>query len=271
MSAPTERILITGGLGRIGTVLCQQLKGRYITRSYDLRPQEEADENAVGNITDIQALAQACEEVRAVVHLAAIPGNADFNLLLDTNIRGTYCVYEAARIAGVQKVVFASTNHVSGMWEKAGVHATPDMPVRPDSLYAVSKAAGEAAARYYADAHGIASVCLRIGGFSPRNKPGGVRSLYTLCTHRDMGQLVDKAVQSEKRFAIVNGVSNHPKAYQDLQAGRDWIGYEPQDSAEDWLDQYSPEDQEKYRELQWRKLNREEMLKAWTEDPPERK
>ena len=266
-----KRILITGGLGRIGTVLCRELKGRYITRSYDLRPQEEADENFIGNITDAEALADACADVSAAVHLAAIPGDADINLLIDTNIRGTYCVYEAARRAGVPKVVFASTNHVSGMWEKAGVYATPDMPVRPDSLYAVSKAAGEATARFFADKHGIASVCLRIGGFSPQNKPGGVRSLYMLCTHRDMGQLVDKAIQTDKLFAIVNGVSNHPKAYQDLEAGREWIGYEPQDSAEDWVQDFSAEEREKYEALRWRKLDRDEMLKAWTEDPPKRR
>ncbi|GIX06290.1 MAG: NAD-dependent epimerase [Candidatus Poribacteria bacterium] len=269
-----ETILITGGLGRIGQVLCREFRGRYRTRSFDLRPSPAADESVAGNITDVPALVRACRGVRAIVHLAAIPGNADFNLLLDTNIRGTYCVYEAAVQAGVRKVVFASTNHVSGMWERSGVYTTPEMPIRPDSLYAVSKAAGEALARHYADAHGISSVCIRIGAFNAQeSKPRGLRDYYMLITHRDIAQLVDRAIQWEGLFAIVNGISNHPKAYQDLESAREWLGYQPQDGAEDWLDLLSPEQREQYNALQWRRLSREEMIQEWlsVQAPPRRR
>ena len=259
-----DTILVTGGLGRIGQVLCRELRGVYRTRSFDLRPSPEADENFVGNITDVAALVEACEGVRAIVHLAAIPGNADFNLLLDTNIRGTDCVYQAAVRARVRKVVFASTNHVTGMWEKAGVFTTPEMPVRPDSHYAISKAAGEAIARYYADAHGIASVCVRIGGFNfAEDRPRGLRSYTMLITHRDIAQLVDKAIRADVLFAIVNGISNHPKAYQDLESARELLGYEPQDSAEAWLDDLSETDRAKYDAIEWRRLSREEMIREW--------
>ncbi len=258
-----DTILVTGGLGRIGTALCRELRGTYRTRSFDLRPSTEADENVVGNITDIEALVDACDGVRAIVHLAGIPGNADFDLLLDANIRGTYCVYEAAVKAGVPRVVFASTNHVSGMWEKAGVFATPEMPVRPDSHYAVSKAAGEAIARYYADAHGIGSVCMRIGGFSPTDQAGGVRGYYMLITCRDIAQLVDKSIQSDVLFAIVNGISNHPKAYQDLESAAKLLGYAPQDGAEDWLDDCPDDVREQYENVGWRHLTHDEMLDEW--------
>ncbi|MEO2003135.1 MAG: NAD(P)-dependent oxidoreductase [Candidatus Poribacteria bacterium] len=259
-----DTILVTGGLGRIGTALCRELRGTYRTRSFDLRPSTEADENVVGNITDTDALVEACEGVRAIVHLAGIPGNTGFDLLIDANIRGTNCVYEAAVKAGVPRVVFASTNHVSGMWEKAGVFATTDMPVRPDSHYAISKAAGEAIARYYADAHGIGSVCMRIGGFSPTNEVRGVRSHYMLITHRDIAQLVDKSIQSDVLFAIVNGISNHPKAYQDLKNAGELLGYEPQDGAEDWLDDCPADVREQYEAVSWRRLSHDEMLDEWT-------
>jgi uronate dehydrogenase len=222
------------------------LRGTYRTRSFDLRPSTEADENVVGNITDIEALVDACDGVRAIVHLAGIPGNADFDLLLDANIRGTYCVYEAAVKAGVPRVVFASTNHVSGMWEKAGVFATPEMPVRPDSHYAVSKAAGEA-----------------IGGFSPTDQAGGVRGYYMLITCRDIAQLVDKSIQSDVLFAIVNGISNHPKAYQDLESAAKLLGYAPQDGAEDWLDDCPDDVREQYENVSWRHLTHDEMLDEW--------
>jgi len=258
-----DTILVTGGLGRIGTALCRELRGTYRTRSFDLRPSTEADENVVGNITDVDALVEACEDVRAIVHLAGNPGNAPFDLLIDANIRGTNCVYEAAVKAGVPRVVFASTNHVSGMWEKAGVFATTDMPVRPDSHYAISKAAGEAIARYYADAHGVGSVCMRIGGFSPKNQPGGVRGYYMLITHRDIAQLVDKSIQSDVLFAIVNGISNHPKAYQDLKNAADLLGYYPQDAAEDWLDDCPDNVREQYEQVDFRRLTHDEMLNEW--------
>lgn len=266
-----DTILVTGGLGRIGRTLSRELRGVYRTRSYDLRPSPEADESVSGNITDVPHLVEACQGVRAIVHLAAIPGNAPFDLLLDTNIRGTYCVYEAARLAGVLKVVFASTNHVSGMWEQAGVFTTPDMPVRPDSHYAVSKAAGEAIARYYADAHGISSVCLRIGAFAPDNRPRGARSLYMTASHRDFAEIVRRAVESDVLFAIVNPFSTCPKAYADPEPTQTLLGYEPQDSTEDWLAEQSPEERDKYARVAWRHLTRDEWLREWNTVRAQRK
>lgn len=258
-----DTILITGGLGRIGQTLSRELRGVYKTRSFDLRPSPVADENVVGNITDIPNLVEACHGVKAIVHLAGIPGNAPFDLLLDTNIRGTYCVFEAAAQAGVGKVVFASTNHVSGMWEQLGVFTTPDMPVRPDSHYAVSKAAGEAIARYYADAHGISAICLRIGAFDPNNHPNGARSLYMTASHRDFAEIVRRAIESDVQFAIVNPFSTCPKAYQDPEPTRRLLGYEPQDSTEDWLPDQTPEEQDIYARVEWRRLNRDEWLHEW--------
>lgn len=258
-----DTILVTGGLGRIGRALSRQLRGTYRTRSFDLRPSPEADENAIGNITDIPTLVEAMQGAQAVVHLAAIPGEAPFDLLLDANIRGTWCVYEAARQANVAKIVFASTNHVTGMWEKAGVFTTPDMPIRPDSLYAVSKAAGEAVARYYADAYGIASVCLRIGGVGEEDRPDGLRDLWLWISHRDIAQLVDKAIRADVLFAILNATSGHPKVYGDLSTAKALLGYEPQDNAEEWLDRFSPEIQERYNQIAWRRLTHAEMLYEW--------
>ena len=82
------------------------------------------------------------------------------------NIVGTYNVFESARLAGVRKIIFASTNHVMGMYDRDRqwpVYA--DQPVRPDSLYGVSKAFGESLGRHFADEYGISVVSLRIGWF----------------------------------------------------------------------------------------------------------
>ena len=86
------------------------------------------------------------------------------------NSLGTYCLYEACVRRGCGRVVFASTNHVTGMYEKEGIPTDPDMPVRPDSFYGASKAHGEALGRYYADHFGLAVICLRIGSSSRRRR-----------------------------------------------------------------------------------------------------
>ena len=264
-----DTILITGGLGLIGQSLSRELRGVYRTRSFDLRPSPEADENCVGNITDVDALAEAAADACAIVHLAAIPHDAPFDLLLDTNIRGTYCVYEAARRVGVPRVVFASTNHVTGMWERDGVFVTPDVPVRPDGLYAVSKAAGEAVARFYADEHGVRSVCIRIGGFSGSEEFGPGRSLWMTITPRDMAQLVDRSIRSDVLFAVVNGLSDNPKAQGDLSSARELLDYQPEDRAEDWLERLSDEDRRQYAELSWRRPDRDALLREWVYGKPD--
>ena len=104
------------------------------------------------------------EGVEAVVHLAAEPGELAFGELLGSNFTGTFNVFDAARRAGVRRVVFASSNHATGFYP-AGERLTGVEPVRPDGLYGVSKVFGEALARMYCDRFGLEAICLRIGAF----------------------------------------------------------------------------------------------------------
>ena len=83
----------------------------------------------------------------------------------ETNIAGTYNVFEAARIHGVSTVIFASSNSATAGYEHDGIFTTPDMPVRPGSMYGVSKAYGEALGRFYHDQHGMSVYCIRIANF----------------------------------------------------------------------------------------------------------
>ena len=168
-----------------------------------------------------------------MVHLAA-------NASLDTsweearelNMTGTYNAFEAARQCGVRKVVFASTNHVTGFHELEGRPAGPDSPIRPDSLYGVSKAFGEALGRYYSDAFNLSVFCLRIGSFlpSPVGQPERVRG--TWCSPRDLAQLVRLALLNDTvRFGIFYGVSNNDQRPWDLANAQTLLGYAPQDNA----------------------------------------
>lgn len=238
-----KKVLITGAAGRIGSSLRVLMKDRYRLRLMfhsKVLPVEEDEEVVIGDLCDFEKMSEACEGVDAVVHMAGLAGGGDFpGRLVPVNIVGTYNVFEAARQQGVHKVVFASTNHVTGMYEKEGVYTTPDMPVRPDSYYGVSKAAGEALARYYVDAFGMSIHCLRIGSFLGGDTPKGrgVRSLSTWISQRDMAQLVWRCIESDVPFGIFYGISDNTRKYWDIANARELIGYAPEDDAEEYADE----------------------------------
>src|SRR4051794_1203857 len=167
-----RRVLVTGAEGTIGTAVREFLSDRYDLRSLTRDP--ASFPSVVADITDLDALEAAFAGMDAVVHLAASPSvSTPWAEILPNNLVGTYNVFEAARRAGVSRVVYASSNHAIGMYE---VEAAPDLyalddprvfdemvDVRPDSLYGVSKIYGEALARLYVERHGLTAVCLRIG------------------------------------------------------------------------------------------------------------
>lgn len=223
-------VLITGAAGGVGSFLCQGLPALgWRLRCLDLvRPAGPLDW-VTGDITDPGLLDTALDGVEAVIHLAGIPGEDTFQKLLDANINGTYQVFEAARRAGARRVLYASSNHAVGChpW---GQELAADAPVRPDSLYGVSKAFGEALGRYYADRHGMAVGCLRIGSCFER--PTQPRHLATWLSPGDAVRLADALLRAaDLRYAVVNGISANTRAWWSLSTARA-LGYAPQDDAE---------------------------------------
>ena len=133
----------------------------------------EAGEEALRlDLADFAAVRPAMEGTDVVVHLAAIPSEDTFERLLQANVAATYNVFEAARQAGARRVVFASTNHVTGFYRRSE-RVGPADPVRPDSMYGATKVFGEAVGRLYADKWGMEVVCLRIGAFGERRNRRG--------------------------------------------------------------------------------------------------
>jgi uronate dehydrogenase len=172
----------------------------------------------------LEALAGA----QAVVHLAAIPDEDDFERILEANLVATYNVFEAARRQGVRRIVFASSNHATGMY-RCDERVGPDDPPRPDTLYGVSKVFGEALGRLYADKHGLEVVCVRIGSFKER--PTQLRDLHMWLSHRDAIELFRCCLLADTRFSIVYGVSANERSWWDNpEAAR--LGYRPRDDAE---------------------------------------
>ena len=239
MNDSKKMVLITGAAGRIGQTLREGLRERYQLRLMYHRtipPTEPGEDVVIADLADMAAVQRAVDGVDAIVHMAGNPSTrATFEETVAPNIVGTYHVYEAARLAGVPRVVFASTNHVTGMYEQAGSLVLPDLPVRPDSFYGASKAYGEALGRYYHDRHGLAVIVLRIGSFL--TKPGGSRALGTWISPRDMVQLTWRSIETPVTFGIFYGISGNTRRQWDITNARDLLGYAPEDNGEAYADE----------------------------------
>lgn len=224
-------ILLTGAAGSIGRALVERLPGAgWTVRGFDrVAVPGGGVAGVVGDITSAADLDAALAGVDAIVHLAGQPTEAPWPVIRDANVEGAVQVFEAARRAGVRRIVYASSNHAVGFEPSAG-ELPADLPPRPDTLYGVSKVFGEALGRYYADRYGLQVACLRIGTFEDR--PRHVRTLSTWLSPDDCGRLVDAALRHpDLTYALVWGISANTRRTWSLAAGRS-IGYEPLDDAE---------------------------------------
>ena len=227
-------MLLTGACGTIGSVLRPALRdGLDELRLSDLgapRDGLQASETFfAADLTDKAAVQRAVDGVDAVVHLGAIPDEAPFEQIAGPNLHGAFHVFEACRRSGVKRIVFASSNHASGMYP-VGEALDGHQPPRPDGLYGASKVFGEALGRMYVDRFGLSVVCLRIGSFQPR--PREKRELSTWISHADTVRLVQASLTADDvGFAIVYGASANTRRWWPADEA---VGYEPQDNAEDF-------------------------------------
>src|SRR5476651_310318 len=235
MSKPFKRLLITGAAGRLGKVLREHLRDfadeLRLTDIADMgtaAPHEQLVRCDLGNLADVLPLA---EGVDAIIHAGGIPLENTFAAILNGNIVGTYNIYEAARQHGVKRVVYTSSNHAIGFYDRT---ETIDSTVahRPDSLYGVSKCFAEDLGRYYWDKFGVESVNLRIG--SSFEEPLDRRMLATWLSFADFAQLVERSLTAPRvAHMIVYGMSANRELLWDNRTASS-IGYVPQDSADDY-------------------------------------
>lgn len=228
-----SRWLITGAAGRIGVALRRHLAGQGTAlRSIDLAMPEavaENDETMTADLRDFGAMERVAEGCDGIVHLGGISDEADFHDLAEVNIVGSYHVLEAARRAGIHRVVFASSNRVTGMYP-AGTTVDPAMPVRPDGFYGVSKVAGEALCSLYADKFQLLTVSVRIGSYE--ELPMTQRDLRTWLSPDDALRAFDAAMVSDRHGAVFYAVSANTGRWWSLKAGEQ-LGYHPEDDAQD--------------------------------------
>ncbi|MEU4450494.1 NAD(P)-dependent oxidoreductase [Nocardioides sp. NPDC023903] len=235
----TQVVLITGANGGVGRLMRTRLarEGRVLRLLDVVRPEDPAEGEAVevieASVTDEAAMRAACEGVEAIIHLGGISVEAPWDGILSANIDGTRVVMEAARDAGVARVVLASSNHAAGFYDLDDAPAeglAADAFPRPDTYYGVSKVAMEALGSLFHDRYGIDVTALRIG--SCFEKPWDRRSLWTWMSPDDGARLLAACLATpEPGFRVVWGVSRNTRNWWSLEAG-EAIGYHPQDDSE---------------------------------------
>ncbi len=251
------KVAVTGAAGNVGQQAMAALSEHDVT---PITHSEHDDlDSVVCDVTESEEVREVLAGHEVVVHLAANPSpRAEWGAVKEVNVEGAYNVYEAALENGLERVVFASTNHVTHMANAADPAdpeslverpsvVSPDDPPRPDSYYGVSKVAGEALGAYYADRYGIEVIDLRIGwlmdeaGLEETQDEGEARARYARAmwlSPRDCRDAIERAVRVpiDRTPLTVNVVSANADRYLSLTETLQGIGYRPRDDAAAVLD-----------------------------------
>jgi uronate dehydrogenase len=228
-----NRLLLTGAAGGLGRELRPRLKAccavLRLSDVAEMAPAAAGEEVVPAALQDADAMLRLLDGVDAVVHLGGVSVEGPFEPILQANIVGVYNLYEAARKHGVKRIVFASSNHVTGFYRQDQVVAPSD-PMRPDGYYGLSKAYGENLSRFYFDRYGIETVCLRIGSSFPAAKDR--RMLATWLSYDDLERLVVASLTAAVvGHSVVYGMSDNTTRWWDNTSAQH-VGYRPQDNSE---------------------------------------
>lgn len=228
-----KRIVLTGAAGRLGSYLREPLTALAdelvsTDLAADIGRLHPGETYRQADLADLDAVVAATEGAEMIVHFGAIPDEAPFEDILQSNIRGAYNVWEAAARHGARRVVYASSIHAVGM-HRRNERIGADAAHRPDTYYGLSKCFAEDLARLYWDRKGIEAVCLRIISCAQATS---ARALGTWLSYDDLIQLVTRAVDTPTTgFTIAYGVSDNDRCPVDNAAAA-FLGYRPKDNAE---------------------------------------
>jgi len=229
----SRRIVFTGAAGGIGTMVRPLLAKLYpgLVLSDRVKPKDllPSETFVPADLTKPDEVAALVKGAYGLIHLGGHSVEGTWEQILNANIIGCYNAFEAARQAGVKRIVFASYNHAVGFYPRRRKIGT-DVTVRPDSRYGVSKAFGESLGALYSDKHGIAVTCLRIGNVGPR--PLDVRRLSIWLSPEDIVQLFQIGLEHpDIRFEIFYGASDNEASWWDNSRAHK-LGYRPTGKAE---------------------------------------
>ncbi len=267
MPSTPLKVHITGVYGLIGNLVYAHLSRQ--PERYDVYGSSRRDASSIradtavrvpvpdthfvqADLGDAPAIRQALDGMDAVLHIGAVPDPAaSFEDVLHSNIVGTYNVLEACREAGIRRLVYASSimatmgyfyfqepyraireQRFDAVPEDLTL-VTPTDPTHPTEPYSASKVWGEGMCRIYHDAHGLATVCLRIGAVNKEDRSLFAWTDSLWCSQRDVVNIIELSLQATASpcFHICYGVSDNRHRWVDLESSRQALGFQPQDGA----------------------------------------
>src|SRR5437763_1429394 len=117
-----QRLLLTGAAGNLGRVLRRRLRGRFallrVSDIGEMAPAEAGEEVVRCDLSDPAATRHLCAGIDAILHFGAQSTEAPWPTILGANIAGSINLWEAARLTGVERILFASSNHVVGLYRR---------------------------------------------------------------------------------------------------------------------------------------------------------
>lgn len=232
-----ECIVLTGAAGRLGQALrphlsplCKEL--RLVDRA-PIAANLSNEKPFQIDLNDEVALKETLKGASAVVHFAGYPREAEWDVLLPANIEGTINLWDQAHAAGVDRIVYATSNHAVGLYPRDELLGELVHPL-PDSRYGLTKVFMEGLASLYAIKHGVRGFGLRIGHCAP--EPSDARMLSHWVHPEDLAALVTIGLTAEYEHEIVYGASANTRSWWPNARALE-LGYRPLHSADVFTEQ----------------------------------
>jgi uronate dehydrogenase len=209
-----DKIVLTGAAGKLARRMRAPLSAMCNTLVLaDIVPSASSAANETFvqcDLTDFDSVVRLLEGADSVVHFAGYPREAAWDVIIPANIVSVTNLWEAALKTGVRRIVYASTNHVVGMYPVDRM-IDVNAELKCDSRYGVSKAFTETVARFYYEKFGLESLGIRIGRCE--DEATDERMLSTWIHPEDLAQIVTLGITHPVAADVVYGVSANSKGW----------------------------------------------------------
>lgn len=245
-----KKVLIAGGSGVIGRILAKGLSPEFQVAVLDKERCEDGFESYQADASSYPDLVkQIPNDTDVLVNLLAVKIKHDvldineFEKMTDVFYRASYYLYRAAVELGIKKVIFASSNHVTDVYEENGRSllgreiTTQDYP-KSKNLYGVLKLTSENIGHLFYLENKLSVINLRIGTVA-ENETGILhekeRTNKTLLSHTDLLKIFKAAIETDIGYGTYYAVSDNPGKPWSIESAINELGYTPEMNTRDLL------------------------------------